>query len=102
MVQIQIQKQKNSYQQVTISGHANFATKGSDIVCSAISGIVFGGLNAFDRQCRDSVEMIVGAAKIVIKILVVNQINQIIAQTIICQLQTINEQYPKYIKIKEF
>lgn len=102
MVQIQVQRQYNSYQEIVISGHAEFATKGNDIVCSAISGIVFGILNALDQQCRDSIKIITTDANIAIKVLRVNEVNQIVLQTMIYQLQTIVEQYPKNIKIKEF
>lgn len=35
---------------IKIEGHAFFAPAGTDIVCAAVSGIVFGGLNWFVRD----------------------------------------------------
>ncbi|WP_033159753.1 ribosomal-processing cysteine protease Prp [Mycoplasmoides alvi] len=35
---------------IKIEGHALFSPKGEDIVCAAISGIVFGGINWFEQK----------------------------------------------------
>ncbi|WP_338968835.1 MULTISPECIES: ribosomal-processing cysteine protease Prp [unclassified Spiroplasma] len=100
MVRVQIQRQQNNYYQVIVSGHSGFKAKGQDIVCSAISAVVFGTLNALDRQCQDSISISV-KDDIIIKVLEVEAVNQIVLNTMVYQLQTIAEQYPQNIEIKE-
>lgn len=94
-------KQKNSYQTIIIEGHARFDLHGQDIVCSAISAIVFGTLNALDAETKDSVFLEVTDNKIVINILSSNDVNQLILKTMLYQLKTIEKQYSKNLQIKE-
>lgn len=44
---IKINFYKNGFE---VSGHANYAQHGSDIVCAGVSGIVNGALNWFDEK----------------------------------------------------
>lgn len=46
MIQIIVRRNQHGIEEVVISGHANAAEHGSDIVCAAVSGISFGVLNA--------------------------------------------------------
>lgn len=79
---------------VIVSGHAMFADAGKDIVCSGVSSITFGTLNWLEQfgKSRTTVE----ANKITINY--VESDKQAIDQMIV-QLQTIEESYPKFIKI---
>ena len=49
MIVIKVERQEGAVQAFEISGHAGFAEYGSDIVCSAVSGISFGMINAVER-----------------------------------------------------
>jgi Protein of unknown function (DUF464). len=40
--------QKGFIQSFTIKGHANFARRGSDIVCAGVSAVTFGTINAVE------------------------------------------------------
>jgi uncharacterized protein YsxB (DUF464 family) len=47
-VNIQRDDTDGSIQEFTLSGHAEFAESGKDLVCAAVSGISFGAINAID------------------------------------------------------
>lgn len=42
------QNEKKEIRSFTVEGHANFAKKGSDIVCAGVSAITFGSVNAVE------------------------------------------------------
>ena len=80
----------------TMKGHANTADYGNDLVCAAVSAIVTGGFNAFDDEDVSEIALDEGYAKVVVK----SENGYSILKTIIVQLKTIEEAYPKNIKIK--
>lgn len=83
-----------------VSGHANYDKKGKDIVCSAVSAIVIGGLNAiknidsFDIKIADNIVKCISISK-------VSDYDQIVIETIMTQLKTIEKEYDKYLQINE-
>jgi uncharacterized protein YsxB (DUF464 family) len=80
----------------TMVGHANSAEYGNDLVCAAVSAIVTGGFNAFNDDDVSEIALDEGYAKVVVK----SENGYSILKTIIVQLKTIEEAYPKNIKIK--
>ena len=80
----------------TMKGHANTADYGNDLVCAAVSAIVTGGFNAFNDDDVSEIALDEGYAKVVVK----SENGYSILKTIIVQLKTIEEAYPKNIKIK--
>ena len=70
---------------LNVSGHANSADKGKDLICAAISSIMFGLMNAIDLLEIDDVDIIDAGNKI---------------EIINIQLKTIEESYKQYINIK--
>ena len=46
MIKIKYSKINNLIKEIEVSGHANYDEEGKDIVCSAVSACVVGGLNA--------------------------------------------------------
>lgn len=80
-----------------VKGHANFAEHGKDLVCAGVSCIITGGFNALNKEDVEEFVLEEGYAKVIVKpgtksIDVIN--------VILIQLQTIQESYPKFIKIK--
>ena len=83
---------------IRVTGHANFAKKGNDIVCSAVSAIVIGGLTNLSSEKNYKISVREGE----VSILALNDVNehdQIVLETIIVQLEKIEESYGKYIQI---
>ena len=102
MIKVNIEKNKTKIVSIEVSGHSNYDEKGKDIVCAGVSAIVVGGLNALlnedkkaiDYKCKD------GYAYVFVKDIDNNNINMIL-DVITTQLYTIEESYPKFIKIIE-
>ena len=99
MIKVDFVLKNNSYTELTIKGHANYATEGSDIVCSAVSAIGVGGLNAIEKIKGEEPKYKIEDGFINV-LFETDETSQIIAKTIYTQLKTIEESYSKYIKIK--
>ena len=102
MIKVNIEKNNAKIVSLEVSGHSNYDEKGKDIVCAGVSAIVVGGINALlneskkaiDYKCKD------GYAYVFVK--EVDNVNIImILDVITTQLYTIEESYPKFIKIIE-
>ena len=102
MISVNVSFMGKDVKSLTVSGHANYDEYGKDIVCAGVSAIVVGGLNALlnedkkaiDYKCKD------GYAYVFVKDIDNNNINMIL-DVITTQLYTIEESYPKFIKIIE-
>ena len=49
MIKVTVTYKDDVITSLEVSGHSNYAVKGSDIVCAGVSGIVVGGLNALSE-----------------------------------------------------
>ncbi|MDY4788768.1 MAG: ribosomal-processing cysteine protease Prp [Bacilli bacterium] len=99
MIKVDFVLKNNFYKELTIKGHANFDSYGKDIVCSAVSAIGVGGLNAIYQitGIKPDYEVEDGFIHLVFN---TDEKSQTIAQTMLVQLQSIEESYNQYIKIK--
>nr|WP_054175395.1 ribosomal-processing cysteine protease Prp [Mycoplasmoides pneumoniae] len=89
-----------SHHKLTASGHALFAKNGQDIVCAAVSGIIFGALPWFETNSiavqEDatvpslSLELVQPTAKLITGLSVV-----------IMQLKTLAHSYPQFISFED-
>ena len=100
MISVNVSFIGNDIQLLTVSGHANFDEYGKDIVCAGVSAIVTGGINALESEVKN-VEIINEKNKLGVKVINNNEKIQIILNTMLIQLQTIENSYKKYIKIKK-
>ena len=96
MIKVFIRTEKQVITSITIKDHANFANYGQDLVCAAVSAICFGGANAVDAKGG---QVTIGEALIELKN--INLSCDDVCFTIVQQLKTVSESYPKYISIKE-
>lgn len=103
MVNIVFLKEDEKFKQLTVSGHANTAEYGKDLVCAAVSAITIGGLNAIAEHFGSPgvsylANVQEGYVDVVIKDLTVEKI-QVILETLLIQLKSIEETYFDYIKV---
>lgn len=97
MIKIEIRYSNNQFAYLKVSGHANSAEYGKDIVCAGVSAIVIGGLNNIEAKNYD-IKVTDGLVEVTTK----NEItthDMIVFETIFRQLETMEESYSKYIKI---
>src|SRR3954471_8277410 len=91
---------KNSFEYVIIKDHANFAEKGQDIVCSAISAITNGTVNFFQKYYKDNCQISYLPTEISIYSQKNNPEFHLCLKLMIYQLENIANSYPNYLKIR--
>lgn len=99
MTQVLVKRKDDVLISIEVEGHADFANYGNDVVCAAISAVMFGSLNALTSFKLDDARIIMNNAFIKINLINDRDI-QTVARTMLIQLQTIQESYPDYIKIE--
>lgn len=97
MIRVSIISSGKNVNGLEVKGHANFAEHGKDLVCAGVSCIITGGFNALDKEDIEEIVLEEGYAKVIVK---PETRNVEVLNVIIIQLQTIQESYPKFIKIK--
>lgn len=83
-----------------VSGHAEYDKRGKDIVCAGVSAVVIGGFNALAQKNLE-VDFLVNDNVSKVEIKSMNEELQIILETMVIQLKTIQQSYKKYLNIKE-
>lgn len=103
MIQIKIARDQSGISFVSMHGHADYDQYGKDIVCSAASAIIIGGINAIAKLGFISfISYNVDAGDVELKINnTKNTELQIILETLVVQFMSIEESYPKYIQVQE-
>lgn len=104
MIKVIIEKKDNFISKITISGHAYSNKQGKDLVCAGVSASSVGVLNALDthgflENQMGTLEMKDGYIKI--EVFNSNDVIEVILETLIITLQTIEEDNKKYIKISK-
>ena len=98
MIKVNVDLHSGLISKMTISGHANQADIGQDLVCAGVSSIAIGLLNACDILASDCFEL---SMQETIKIVVIknSEVVQTILKTGLIQLETVVEQYSEFIEI---
>ena len=97
MIKVNLIKSDEIINGLEVSGHADSAQYGNDMICAAVSAIITGGFNAFNDNDFDEIELKEGYAKV--KVITENGRN--ILNTIIVQLKTIEVSNPQYIRLSD-
>lgn len=90
----------------TVTGHANFAKHGSDIVCAGVSAVTFGAINAVEELTKVVPVIEQGGEGGYLYCQVPNGLPketndkvQLLLQGMLVALQTIEASYGNYVKI---
>lgn len=90
----------------TLSGHADFAKKGSDIVCAGVSAVSFGTVNAIMSLTDVEPEIEQGKEGGYLRCVIPENLSpeskekvQLLLNGMLISLQTIERDYGKYMKI---
>lgn len=97
MIKVQLFKKGQQVYGFEVTGHANYLPKGQDLVCAGVSSIITGGFNALEQSAVE--EIILEEGKAVVSVKENHHENMLVIKTMVIQLMTIAETYPKYIKI---
>lgn len=106
MIKVTINRSKNGLiQSFAITGHANFKNRGEDIVCAGVSAVSFGTVNAIIALTKADLRIEQGDGGF-LRCELPEQVDEAIQERIqlllegmIISLQTIENDYGKFIKI---
>lgn len=99
MIQVRFCMKDDSIQEIEMSGHAEFAQHGQDLVCAGASSIAIGTLNALDILCTNTCELVIDEGYIKIIVKEDSSTVQTVLNTLYIQLDTMVEEYKEYIEI---
>ena len=99
MIKVKISYEGNDFKCLEVKGHAGSGPKGHDLVCAAVSSTITGGFNALEDVSNFEIKLDEGYA-LLRALKKVPSHDAIVIQTIICGLQTIEENYGDFIQIK--
>lgn len=105
MIRVNLETHQGVIVRLLVKGHAYAGDPGFDLVCSGVSSIMTGGLNACDQlgTAQDwSYEVREGKSPLIR--IDINQNSgdlQIVLKTLLIQLKTVEEEFSQYIVIKE-
>ena len=92
---------KNNFECIIIKNHANYAQKGQDIVCAAISAITNGTINFLQLHYKNDCQISYQSTEISIYPKNENLECQSCLRLMLYQLENIANSYPDYLKINE-
>ena len=102
MVTVTVKALHSQIHTVEISGHADFAEHGQDLVCAGVSSISVGILNALEELAEGECSLQMDSGFISIHVLNRhNETIQLILKVMLIQFQTMAETYKKYIQIQK-
>ncbi len=99
MIKVTCEIVKSQIASLEIKGHAQSAEPGKDLVCSAVSAVTFGGLNALRNSDKNLTIQVQEGYVLITRNGDVKNDDEIVLKTILTQLETIANDYPKYVKI---
>ena len=100
MIHINANRKDGKIVYLSVKGHADYATEGKDIVCSAISAIVVGGINALNNPKDFDLKVEKGDVEVSAKAKASEHDYEVL-ETILIQLKSVEETSSKYVKVIE-
>ncbi len=97
MIKVNIKYVDNKFAYLKVSGHAKSADYGKDLICAGVSSIVIGALNNLDAKNYD-IKVTDGLVEVTSNHEITTH-DEIVIETMVVQLRTIEDSYPNNIKI---
>ena len=101
MIKVLIKREENKFVSLEVKGHANSAENGKDLVCAGVSAVINGGLNNLQELKKFDIKSSDGYAYVEAKEAISSH-DEVVIETIITGLKTIEESYSQFITIKNF
>lgn len=104
MIKVLIKEKNNQIINLKITGHANSAEHGKDLVCAGVSTAGVGAMNMLVKQ--GFLEKKLGTIKvnegyINVEVDQVDEVCQVVLETLVVILETMVESYSRFIKISK-
>ncbi|WP_369902462.1 ribosomal-processing cysteine protease Prp [Bacillus manliponensis] len=109
MIKVTINRTKlGSIQSFKMTGHANFAPHGQDLVCAGTTAVVFGAINAVETLCNVQATIELGTDGGFLTYALPNDLDNatkekasFLLEGMVVSLKTIELDYGKYIRLIE-
>ena len=101
MIKVLIKREENKIVSLEVKGHAKSAEQGKDLVCAGVSTVLTGGFNSLESPKSFELKLEEGYA-LAKAIKEVSSHDEVVLETIINSLKTMEESYPQFINIKNF
>ena len=99
MIKVVFKLKDDRYYSLDVQGHSRFEDPGKDLICAAVSSIMFGLMNAID-ELNENVEIEQLTDRITITNYSKSEIVENYFELVIIQLKTIEESYGDFIKVE--
>ena len=100
MIKIKISHASNNQVNfLEVTGHANSAPYGQDLICAAVSAVLTGGFNNLVNVNNYEIKLDEGHAYFKSNA-PLDAHDEAVIETIICGLNTIQESNPKFVEVK--
>ncbi len=108
MIKVTVTKEQSGrIHSFEMSGHAQFAEHGKDLVCAGASAVSFGAVNAVSELCKLTLDIEQSGERGYLFVALPTNCSahqkqraQLIFEAMVVSLQTIEREYHKFIKIK--
>ena len=100
MITVQVQKENKKYKKISVLGHAMYADRGKDIVCSSVSSIVITTVNGILTLDKGSLSYMVGKKGMTIDLKSNDETTQLLIHNMVNLLKDLEKQYPEYVEVK--
>ena len=99
MIKVLIKQEGKNFKSLEVKGHAKSADQGQDLVCAGVSSVITGGLNNLENP-KDFDIILDEGYSYVEALKFISSHDEVVMETIIAGLKTIEESYGKFIQIK--
>ena len=99
MIKVLIKFEEKKFRSLEVKGHAKSADAGHDLICAGVSSVLTGGLNNLENPQDFEITLEEGYSYVK-AINSISSHDEIVLETIIVSLKTIEESYGKFIQIK--
>jgi uncharacterized protein YsxB (DUF464 family) len=100
MITVNVEKENKKYKKISILGHAMYADRGKDIVCSSVSSIVITTVNGILTINQGSLSYMVGKKGMKIDIKSEDETTQLLIHNMVNLLKDLEKQYPENVEVK--
>lgn len=100
MIHVCVTQHNDFIQKIVVTGHADSDVYGKDLVCAAVSCLLFGACNAMNELAEEK-DAYVKDNEIGILSTKGTDVEQTILHTVLIQLETIQETNKAYIRIEK-
>lgn len=94
MIEVNIRKDE-----VKVSGHANYAVSGSDIVCAGVTALIQTLIKSIEDLTEDKIEYEISPGRVDIKYRDLSEKSQTLVDSFFIGVGMIADEFPDYVRI---